>query len=156
MIVRFLSNIKLDVCLFRQGIKFPGLKELPYYNGSSNLVRRARNVKSMGSTPVTDPRGGGPNPPGGRQHTILPNFPKNCMQLKEFEPEGRTSKILLYRPTSALDNHLFYYLILQGGWGGGWHTPLAIPHESAIELEGRVMRTRIHILQVKFWTKHLE
>ena len=22
--------------------------------------------------------------PGGRQHTILPNFPKNCMKLKEF------------------------------------------------------------------------
>ena len=42
----------------------------------------------MGSTPVTDPRGGGPNPPGGRQHTILPNFPKNCMQLKEFGPQG--------------------------------------------------------------------
>ena len=25
---------------------------------------------------------------GGRQHTILPNFPKNCMKLKEFEPPG--------------------------------------------------------------------
>ena len=51
-------------------------------------IRSARNVKSMGSTPVTDPRGGGANPPGGRQHTILPNFPKNCMQLKEFEHGG--------------------------------------------------------------------
>ena len=27
--------------------------------------------------------------PGGRQHTILPNFPKNCMKLKEFGPRGR-------------------------------------------------------------------
>ena len=26
--------------------------------------------------------------PGGRQHTILPNFPKNCMKLKEFGPSG--------------------------------------------------------------------
>ena len=25
---------------------------------------------------------------GGRQHTILPNFPKNCMKLKEFGPRG--------------------------------------------------------------------
>ena len=28
------------------------------------------------------PRGGGGG--GGRQHTILPNFPGNCMKLKEF------------------------------------------------------------------------
>ena len=26
--------------------------------------------------------------PGGRQHTILPNFPKNCMKLKEFGRPG--------------------------------------------------------------------
>ena len=26
--------------------------------------------------------------PGGRQHTILPKFPKNCMKLKEFGPRG--------------------------------------------------------------------
>ena len=26
--------------------------------------------------------------PGGRQHTNLPNFPKNCMKLKEFGPPG--------------------------------------------------------------------
>ena len=32
-------------------------------------------------------RGEGANPAGwggGRQHTILPNFPKNCLKLKEF------------------------------------------------------------------------
>ena len=35
------------------------------------------------------PRGGGANPPGKPQHTILPNFTKNCMKLKEFGlPEG--------------------------------------------------------------------
>ena len=27
----------------------------------------------------------------GRQHTILPNFPKNCMKLKEFGSRGRPS-----------------------------------------------------------------
>ena len=30
------------------------------------------------------PVGGGANPLGGRQHTILPNFPKNCMKLRKF------------------------------------------------------------------------
>ena len=34
------------------------------------------------------PREGGANSPGGRQHTILPNFLKNCMKLKEFGPLG--------------------------------------------------------------------
>ena len=29
------------------------------------------------------------NPPrGGREHTILPNSPKNCMKLKEFGRRG--------------------------------------------------------------------
>ena len=32
------------------------------------------------------PWGGGANFPGGQQHTILPNFPQNCMKLKEFGP----------------------------------------------------------------------
>ena len=31
------------------------------------------------------PEEGAPTPQGG-QHTILPNFPKNCMKLKEFGP----------------------------------------------------------------------
>ena len=34
------------------------------------------------------PRGGGANPPGGHQHTILPKFPEKCMKLKEFGPRG--------------------------------------------------------------------
>ena len=34
------------------------------------------------------PRGGGANSRGGRQHTVLPNFPKNCMKLKEFGLRG--------------------------------------------------------------------
>ena len=43
--------------------------------------------------PVTDPgfpQGGGGREPskGGREHTILPNSPKNCMKLKEFGRRG--------------------------------------------------------------------
>ena len=34
------------------------------------------------------PRGWGCQLSGGCQHTILPNFPKNCMKLKEFGPRG--------------------------------------------------------------------
>ena len=31
------------------------------------------------------PKAGGANPPGdGRQHTNLPDFPKNCMKLRKF------------------------------------------------------------------------
>ena len=29
------------------------------------------------------------SPRRGHQHTILPNFPQNCMKLKEFGPPGR-------------------------------------------------------------------
>ena len=43
-------------------------------------------------TSVADPEfppGGGANPSAeGCQHKILPNFPKNCMKLKEFGPGG--------------------------------------------------------------------
>ena len=35
------------------------------------------------------PEEGAPTPQGGRQHTISPKFPKNCMKLKEFGPPGR-------------------------------------------------------------------
>ena len=34
------------------------------------------------------PKEGAPTPQGGRQHTILPKFPKNCMKSKEFGPPG--------------------------------------------------------------------
>ena len=43
------------------------------------------------------PRGGGANSPGGgRQHTILPCFPKNCMKLKEFGPPGGGARPKFY------------------------------------------------------------
>ena len=34
------------------------------------------------------PAGGGANPPGWRQHMILPNFAKNCMKLRTFWAVG--------------------------------------------------------------------
>ena len=51
------------------------------------------------------PRGGGANSSGGRQHTILPNFPKNCMKLKEFGPRGGRASL-----APPLDPPLFYLI----------------------------------------------
>ena len=48
------------------------------------------------------PRGGGANSPGGHQHTIFPNVPKNCMELKEFgPPEGACVPCALFRPSTG-------------------------------------------------------
>ena len=43
--------------------------------------------RSTGADPGF-PVGGGANPPGGRQHMILPNFVKNCMKLRKFWAVG--------------------------------------------------------------------
>ena len=60
------------------------------------------NGKYHQKYPVADlgfPLGGGANSPGGgRQHTILPNFPKNCMKLKEFGPPGGRPKFYYVDP----------------------------------------------------------
>ena len=61
-----------------------------------DVIPSKANQCNMGLAPlqgvaVADPgfpRGGGANSPEGRQHTILPNFPENCMKLKEFGPRG--------------------------------------------------------------------
>ena len=50
------------------------------------------------------PRGGGANLPMGGQHTILPNFPKNWMKLKEFGTPGGMSKILIQYVDPPLNN----------------------------------------------------
>ena len=55
-----------------------------------------RGGSSQVFTPVADPgfpRDGGINSSGGRQHTILPKFPKNCMKLKEVGPPGGVSLV---------------------------------------------------------------
>ena len=49
------------------------------------------------------PLGGGANPRGGRQHTILPNFPKNCMELKEFGLGGGVQNFTMYIRQWVLD-----------------------------------------------------
>ena len=55
--------------------------------------------------PVADPgfpQGGGANSRGGHQHKILPNFPKNCMKLKEFGPPGASLAPPLDPPLEAM------------------------------------------------------
>ena len=46
------------------------------------------SIVHFGSGSRISPRRGRQLSRGGRQHTILPNFPENCMKLKEFGPGG--------------------------------------------------------------------
>ena len=50
--------------------------------GSFILVRKRHRFQDFPEEEAPTPRGRG-------QHTILPNFPKNCMKLKEFGPLGK-------------------------------------------------------------------
>ena len=57
------------------------------------------------------PEKGAPTPLGGRQHTILPKFPKNCMKLKEFGP-GDACKILVRRSVTGFPSATFFAWIV--------------------------------------------
>ena len=50
-------------------------------------INQAIHITFAGADPGF-PVGGGANPPGGRQHMILPNFAKNCMKLRKFWAVG--------------------------------------------------------------------
>ena len=66
------------------------------------------------------PRGGGANSPGGHQHTILPKFSKNCMNLKEFGPLGGRPK--------------FYYVDRPLEWcNGNQRIPSTLQHKRQSE-----------------------
>ena len=59
--------------------------------------------------PVADPGfpwGGGINSPGGGQHMILPNFPKNLHEIERIWTRGVASKILLCRSATADSENL--------------------------------------------------
>ena len=54
------------------------------------------------------PVGGGTNCPGGYQHTKLPNFPKNCMNLRKFQAVGGHAP--LCPPKSATEEDIEWSL----------------------------------------------
>ena len=54
---------------------------------SKTIKNWSRYLGQSGTHPGF-PIGGGTNPPGGHQHMILPNFPKNCMNLRKFWTVG--------------------------------------------------------------------
>ena len=60
-------------------------------------------VMIVGNSAVEDPG----LPRGEEQHTNLPNFPKNCMKLKEFGPPGGTRIPLDPLLLSPLHNRIF-------------------------------------------------
>ena len=57
------------------------------FSNMNDIVNDKDHKLVLWTTSVVDPgfpRGGGTNSLGGRQYTILPNFPKNCKKWKEF------------------------------------------------------------------------
>ena len=56
------------------------------------------------------PEVGAPTPQGGRQHTILPKFPKNCMKLKEFGPRGGARPKFYYVDPPLVYDIIVYYV----------------------------------------------
>ena len=75
---------------FQSGVGMPDPRSLPRGRYAWFKVPSGGQGGIPGKAVVDPgfPRGGGANSWGGRQHTILPNFPKNCMKLKEFGPPG--------------------------------------------------------------------
>ena len=74
----------LNVSLFSGGYRIS-------LTGSTNLWVRGRIqwwIQDFSEERVPTLGGG-----GGRQHTILPKFPKNCMKLKEFGPPGGGGRV---------------------------------------------------------------
>ena len=60
------------------------------------------------------PRGGGANSPGGRQHTILPKFPKNWVKSKEFGPPGGcASPAPPLRSATDIDRYIPHNIVLE-------------------------------------------
>ena len=79
----FISQIKINFSIF--------LKD--YCGDLVNVLPSMDGLQSIGQWRIQDfPEVGAPTLHGGRQHMILPTFPKNCMKLKEFGPRaGRAS-----------------------------------------------------------------
>ena len=81
----FISGSCMSVSHEVSGYRLLGMNEMPVVQ--SIIERRG----AQSPKPVVDPefpRAKGANPAGGRQHTIWPNFPKDCMKLKVFGPRG--------------------------------------------------------------------
>ena len=68
----------------------PPLQEVPAnHNMSMRVLKKYSGhlnaqCKDFAEADPGFPIGGGANPPGGRQHMILPNFAKNCMKLRKI------------------------------------------------------------------------
>ena len=65
---------------------------LPHHSGGHHWRLVQTCLVNLRTYPGADPRfpiGGGANPPGGRQHKILPKFLKNCMKLRKCWAGGR-------------------------------------------------------------------
>ena len=128
--IRFLSPTQ--GCLVRE-IVDPPLQLILYVNNYAHLTKAPTNsngtlptfyhTRHSGGSRIFPRWGGQPSGGGGGQHTILPNFPQNCMKLKEFVPGGaRPSRPLDLPMRHLIASRLFLRTHLEAGsevWGGG-------------------------------------
>ena len=92
------SNLFHFHAVFAKKCQNKRLRLLPLSSAPSlYTLQEGSRIKDQGF-----PRGGGANSWGGRQHTILLNFPKNCMKLKEFGPRGGVPRAPLRSATAYL------------------------------------------------------
>ena len=89
--IYYLAHVPITPPLARTHTHTPWIRHYIFF--PSNYVK---SVADPGF-----PRGGVPTP-GGGQHMILPNFPKNCMKLKEFGSPGRGGHASLAPPPHPL------------------------------------------------------
>ena len=85
---QWLIVVDLDsgAIFFRKMLIWTIIFYLKYLVQDVNMSNIYEKSMSSGGSRISPRRGR--QLPGGRQHTILPNFPKNCMKLKEFGPPG--------------------------------------------------------------------
>ena len=68
-----------------------------YPSTHTQNVKREKYVQyTLAVADLGFPRGGGANSPGGRQHTILPNFPKKLHEIERIWAPGGGARPKFY------------------------------------------------------------
>ena len=97
-------RISLQVIMFDELPKSVLVMVLQFHNTVYILCIWGTSVHPSGGSRISPRRGR--QLPRGRQNRILPNFPKNCMKLKEFgPPEGHASIVPPLRSATASPGH---------------------------------------------------
>ena len=112
-------NLNRQGIIFMRGGIFGGLRPLiPSVRGLGDqlVFEVGMDITSSGGSRISPRRGRQlPGGRGGRQHTILPKFPKNCMKLKEFGPRGGGTRPKFYYVDPPLTSQTSDWVMTQ--WG---------------------------------------